>query len=69
MCMVVEFHRRYPRKRVVCDCVNYREYLDITWDSSAAEVSGHSRIWSQLGKAVPGSHLPTGHIGQLNRAQ
>ena len=29
----------------------------------------HSRIWSQPGKAVPGSHLPTGHIGQLNRAQ
>ena len=31
--------------------------------------SDHSRIWSQPGKAVPGSHLPTGHIGQLNRAQ
>ena len=32
-------------------------------------ISDHSRIWSQPGKAVPGSHLPTGHIGQLNRAQ
>ena len=31
--------------------------------------SDHSRIWSQPGRAVPGSHLPTGHIGQLNRAQ
>ena len=28
------------------------------------EDSDHStRIWSQPGKAVPGSHLPTGHIG------
>ena len=43
-------------------------------DVGASEVgkwysSDHSRIWSQPGKAVPGSHLPTGHIGQLNRAQ
>ena len=34
-----------------------------------SQTSDHSRIWSQPGKAVPGSHLPTGHIGQLNRAQ
>ena len=37
--------------------------------TSLTPISDHSRIWSQPGKAVPGSHLPTGHIGQLNRAR
>ena len=42
------------------------------WDEENSRlylISDHSRIWSQPGKAVPGSHLPTGHIGQFNRAQ
>ena len=51
-------------------CSPGSDYCDIEGvDEQWPVPSDHSRIWSQPGKAVPGSHLPTGHIGQLNRAQ
>ena len=39
----------------------YKDFVDSRYDVT----SDHSGIWSQPGKAVPGGHLPTGHIGQL----
>ena len=55
------------RKRRVRIYIRYEPR--VKREGNGWESSDHSRIWSQPGKAVPGSHLPTGHIGQLNRAQ